>query len=310
MKPSHRPLILYAYSETASAHDNLDFFITHGLHGAADFLFIMNGETNDWQLLPNETNIRYVQRPNDCYDLGAYAEILQGPSPSDPKVPLYKSYKQFILLNASIRGPFLPYWAESCWSEIYLSKVTQDTKVEDHAPLLANLPFLPLLFRARLARLTISHLQLVGMTGNCWPQFHVQSMIWATDAVGVELLLFPPQPTPTQEIPTPEPVVGINSCFHTWDQAVNAEIHASKIITDAGYKLDLMMTAFHGIDKYAEGCDTSVPGDVLYNGHYHGTNVHPYETIFLKTNRGIDPVLMDRLTDWTHGRNYTSWDMC
>ncbi len=30
------------------------------------------------------------------------------------------------------------------------------------------------------------------MTGNCWPQFHVQSMIWATDDVGMELMLNPP----------------------------------------------------------------------------------------------------------------------
>lgn len=135
-------------------------------------------------------------------------------------------------------------------------------------------------------------------------------MIWALDRVGLELLLFPPQPTGTPENPAPEPVVGINDCFHTWDSAVNAEVHASKIVTDAGYKVDVMMSAFHGVDNYAAKCDSERLGDVLWNGHYQGTNVHPFETIFLKTNRDIDPILMERLTTWTDGSNYTSWEMC
>ena len=33
------------------------------------------------------------------------------------------------MLNASIRGPFLPYWASGCWSDMYLEKVTDEVKV-------------------------------------------------------------------------------------------------------------------------------------------------------------------------------------
>jgi hypothetical protein len=33
------------------------------------------------------------------------------------------------MLNASIRGPFVPYWSEKCWSDIYLSRVTKEVKV-------------------------------------------------------------------------------------------------------------------------------------------------------------------------------------
>lgn len=128
---SERPLILYAYSESDNARINLEFFIAHGLHAAADFVFILNGETDVAEIIPDEPNIRYVQRVNDCYDLGAYAEVLT-------RNDFYKQYKKFIMLNASIRGPFVPYWSESCWTDMYLRRVTDEVKVE-----LSSQPKLP-----------------------------------------------------------------------------------------------------------------------------------------------------------------------
>lgn len=122
--PKDKPLILYAYAdaESGSSRINLEFFIAHALHDAADFVFILNGETDAAKLIPTKSNIQVVQRKNDCYDLGAYAEILT-------KNDTYKSYKRFIFLNASIRGPFVPYWSDACWSDMYLNKVTEEVKV-------------------------------------------------------------------------------------------------------------------------------------------------------------------------------------
>ncbi|KAH8600790.1 hypothetical protein B0O99DRAFT_648905 [Bisporella sp. PMI_857] len=286
---SERPLILFAYSESESARVNIKFFIAHALHGAADFVFILNGPTDVADIIPKESNIRIVQRANDCYDLGAYSEVLL-------KDDLYKGYKKFIMLNASIRGPFIPYWSNACWSDMYLGKLTQEVK-------------------------------LVGMTGNCWPTFHIQSMILATDAVGMNVLLFPPPaaaeklkeippygPMPGSEEMFPQPHPGINSCFHTWGSAVSAEIGSSAIIKAAGYRLDVMMSAYHGVKGgeklYEDSCDTSVNGDVLEEDGYFGTNVHPYETVFMKTNRKIDPLGIAKLTEWTEGRGYSSYDYC
>ncbi|KAG4427474.1 hypothetical protein IFR05_017044, partial [Cadophora sp. M221] len=121
---SDRPLILYAYADSkdGTALENLKFFIAHGLHAAADFIFVLNGETTAKSLVPKKDNIRLIQRPNECYDLGAYAEVLL-------KDDLYKDYKRFITLNASIRGPFVPYWSEGCWTDMFLSKVTDEVKL-------------------------------------------------------------------------------------------------------------------------------------------------------------------------------------
>ncbi|KAH8683134.1 hypothetical protein BGZ60DRAFT_212843 [Tricladium varicosporioides] len=291
---SERPLILYAYADgntkekTDSARKNLEFFIRHGLHAAADFIFIMNGETTATELIPKESHIRIVQRENDCYDMGAYAEVLTTDS-------LYQRYKHFIMLNASIRGPFLPYWARGCWSDMYLGRITDEVK-------------------------------LVGMTANCWPAFHIQSMIWATDIIGIETLLFPNEPTlaafaanPPKPITTSPDLAdlelapqapGINQCFHTWGEAVTAEVSASALIKAAGYKLDLMMSAYHGIEHYEEQCDSSENGDVLWDGEYFGTNVHPFETVFIKANRDVDPVGIEKHSEWMDGRGYSSYDFC
>lgn len=120
--PTDRPLILYAYSETPNARTNLIFFLAHGLHQNADFVFVMNGKSSATALIPNKSNIRIVQRENDCYDLGAYAEVLTTED-------FYKAYQRYILMNASIRGPFLPAWASGCWSDMYLGKITDKVKV-------------------------------------------------------------------------------------------------------------------------------------------------------------------------------------
>lgn len=269
-----RPLVLVAYSQTDIAQANLAFFLKHGLNQRADFIFIINGESPEaHQMIPKETNIKIVQRPNDCYDLGAYSEVLT-------KDHLWKSYKKFILMNTSLRGPFMPSWADGCWMDMYLGKVTDEVK-------------------------------LVGMTGNCWPSWHVQSMIWATDSIGLQALLYPPKNHPL--LPpgvngTAE--VGINGCFHTWDQAVHAEIFATKVIKAAGYKATVLMSAYYSDPNYEDNCDSGGNGDVLWNGRYFGTNIHPYETIFIKANRDIDPVLLDRLTKWQDASGYSSYDHC
>ncbi|PBP20236.1 hypothetical protein BUE80_DR008923 [Diplocarpon rosae] len=306
-----RPLVLYAYadSETGTALENLKFFVAHGLHAAADFIFIINGETKTdvAALLPEQDNIRTVQRENDCYDLGAYAEILKADD-------LYKGYKRFITMNASIRGPFVPYWSEGCWTDMFLSKVTDEVK-------------------------------LVGITANCWPTFHVQSMIWATDIIGIETLLFPPQqaldylaahpitlppprddddeevpsfvpftsPADPQSSPKPNPLYqapGINGCFHTWKSAVAAEISSTSVILAAGYKVDAIMSAYHGNQEYEAGHTCDKNRDVLFDKEYFGINVHPFETVFIKANRNVDPMVLQRHSMWVKQRGYSSYDYC
>jgi hypothetical protein len=71
------------------------------------------------------------------------------------------------------------------------------------------------------------------------------------------------------------------------------------------------MTAFHKSREYIAECDTSQNGDLLNDHGYFGSNVHPYETVFLKANRGIDPTLMNHLTEWHRSMaSHASWAVC
>ncbi len=85
-------------------------------------MFIFNGKSSAPALIPEAPNIRIVQRGNTCYDLGSHAEVLLADN-------LYMNYKRYILMNASVRGPFIPHWVDACWTDRMLSKVTSEVKV-------------------------------------------------------------------------------------------------------------------------------------------------------------------------------------
>ncbi|CZR55863.1 uncharacterized protein PAC_05751 [Phialocephala subalpina] len=289
----HSTLITYVYSESGEALENLLFFLDHGLHAKADFIFIFNGETNDTRKIPKKPNIKIVQRNNTCYDLGAHAEVLT-------KDDLWLRYKKFIIMNASVRGPFIPHWAEACWSDKLLNKITNDVK-------------------------------LVGITINCWPTPHVQSMLWATDRTGMSLLLQPPKSSPRHDgwmevlfahpaqFPRPEGYIrgdsewvepGLNKCFQNRQQAVEAEIAATGIIFGAHKKVDVMLMKFQTDPDYNAHCSRLGAWDPQSNGGYDGANYHMFETMFIKTNRGIDARLLALQTGWMDRSQFSSYDYC
>lgn len=288
-----KTIITYVYSESPESRENLIFFLAHALHAKADFVFILNGETDAQELIPTKANIKVVKRPNSCYDLGAHAEVLT-------KDSLYTQYGKFILLNASVRGPFMPHWADACWSDRFTSKITDEVK-------------------------------LVGIMINCWPTIHIQSMVWATDRAGMELLLYPPKASPRHDewmeilfshpddFPRPadykvaDPTwveKGLNQCFANRQLAVEAEISATGIILGAGKKIDVMLMKFQTESDYVAHCKRLGVWDPSHNGAYDGVNVHPHETLFFKTNRGIDPRLLELQTEWINKANYSSYDHC
>lgn len=179
------------------------------------------------------------------------------------------------------------------------------------------------------------------MSYNCHTdRGHVQSMIWATDSVGLRIIL------------TPE---GIDECFANMPNAQNGEIRTTQLLRDNGYDVDVFLSVYHSKDRetkqhlltnsatqlggreqnspgrretgsanaLAVNIETdsslSVPGDFwksctdedwLGPGSYFGTFVHPYENLFMKSHRHIEDTVLDLLTEWHDGWGYSSYDVC
>lgn len=154
------------------------------------------------------------------------------------------------------------------------------------------------------------------MTANCNPRGHIQSMIFATDDIGMGILLDRERATTggvADWYGSADDPVGLSSCYTNHGSAVHSEIGLATLIQNAGYEVDVMMAAFHqdtNTDLQAYCNASGGKGDVLSNGAYFGFNIHPYETIFMKTNRFIDPVAISKLTEWHLKRNVTALNLC
>jgi hypothetical protein len=160
---------------------------------------------------------------------------------------------------------------------------------------------------------------LVGLTIHCHILLHIQSQLLATDRIGLETLLFPsptvienfraavPPHNPKSKIPAVA-IPGINSCPHNYWDAVAIEVHVAALIKAAGYKIDVMMMAFHGIEDFEKACWRN--GDPQKRGHYFNIELNPYELVFTKANRNIYPLQLERYTSWANGKNYSSYDYC
>ncbi|KAF3212869.1 hypothetical protein TWF191_010348 [Orbilia oligospora] len=203
-----RALITYVYFETKNARQNALFFIKHGLHAFADFIFIINGPTNIASSIPSAPNIKIIHKNNTCYDLGSHAELLTA---NDGE--LMKKYDRFIMMNASIRGPFLPTWSKECWSDAYLDGITESNK-------------------------------LVGMTMRCnadgGKRKVMQSMLYATDRVGLQTLL----PVLNHCFATFGAAVGAEE--HAAQTMLNAGYNISVLMSSFQSSKDYVNTCTHG----------------------------------------------------------------
>ena len=290
-----------AYFETELSRPNAEFFIRHALHDSADFVFIVNGPAQ-LRFPDHLPNVRVVQRDNSCYDLGSHGEVLEANDRA-----LVKKYDKFILMNASVRGPFLPHWlvtsprilpglplcssersrlllppasyarrSRECWSSAFTNMVTDKVK---------------------LAGLTMNCIE--GVTEVDWlgikvgdPSVvslrHLQAMLLATDRTGLALLLVP---------------AGLSACHDEYIAAIDTEIRLSSLIRAAGFKLDAAMSLFQDADDFSDACTAPNPFDA-----YPGGMLHPHELMFVKSRAGTPDDVIERYTHFARG--YDSHRFC
>ncbi|TPX55863.1 hypothetical protein PhCBS80983_g04967 [Powellomyces hirtus] len=222
--------------------DNLNFFLRHGLMSNVDHLFVMNSPVPQDTKIPKLDNIFVWEKENACYDLGSFHQGVQHMAEKHSK-----TYNRYILINASVRGPFMPTYNEGCWADAFLSPLSWSVK-------------------------------MVGTTVFCkeedFPR-HLQTMALAFDQQGYEAAI------PALQCPAT-----------IADAIRNGEVPLTGLIEKQGFKTHSLMAS-------AQADPTECgEGDMNYQGKYYGMNFHPYELVFMKTNRGIDDNAVKRYTDW------------
>eukprot|EP00620_Florenciella_sp_RCC1587_P020444 CAMPEP_0182565400 /NCGR_PEP_ID=MMETSP1324-20130603/7128_1 /TAXON_ID=236786 /ORGANISM="Florenciella sp., Strain RCC1587" /LENGTH=406 /DNA_ID=CAMNT_0024779045 /DNA_START=746 /DNA_END=1963 /DNA_ORIENTATION=+ len=102
-----RTLVVYAYYETAESKLNVRLFLKHALTAPCqgnDFVFVLNGR-HTVRFPTKRSNLWVVERDNRWYDVGAWRDGLDFMWHGNATV---RRYAHYILMNSSVRGPFLP----------------------------------------------------------------------------------------------------------------------------------------------------------------------------------------------------------
>jgi lipopolysaccharide biosynthesis protein len=177
---------------------------------------------------------------------------------------LRKKYDYYLFLNASVRGPYLPpYLLSYCkWYQ----------------------PLIDLLRRSPKTK-------LVGPTINIQPPMdsskyhpHVQSYCFMMDNECMTYLLM---------------------TTHLWDMVydqkhdviMNQEIAMSAMVLQKGWTINCLIPEYQSIDYHMSDFSDTIHSDILWPKNELGRVVHPYETIFAKTDRGINVKEIETLTE-------------
>jgi hypothetical protein len=171
---------------------------------------------------------------------------------------LYDKYDYFIFLNSSCYGPFLPTYVKQSWVDLFTSMLTEKIK-------------------------------LVGPTINYFHgQQHVQSYMLCMDKIGLQIGLEAGIFSKTQHS-SKETV--IHQC----------EIVYGQKIMNKGYQITCMLSGYRPLLEtpqqfvYPYGSLMNWhEGDPVYPKGYLDMDIHPYEVIFFKSNRGITPEILQR----------------
>ena len=256
---SAKILVLYHYFEKdLSYRDNLCHFLAFGIEPYADYLIIISGPHT--LELPVIANVKYVFTEPKRSDFGGYAHAINDGLNIEP-------YEYVFFINSSVRGPFISANQKQTWLDIFLDQLRFER--DDVGLVGTTICTLDQNFRH-----SINYQKRFG--GN--PLFsHVQTMAYGLPNAVLKKL--------------------IASGFYQEDRdstkslaIENYEIHLSQLVLQQGKNLRCLLPEFNQIDyrkPHLNPNSTSTIGDPNEVLGYFGRSVHPYEVLFIKTNRHL-----------------------
>ena len=301
-----RVLVVYTYADAPWRERNLRYFLQHGViprisdGTSVDYTFVLHGvgtpplhifrehgipyevmvvtenrrrdvegEVLSWgQDIANMPLVRIIVRDNVGYDFCASRMVLLNGWAAKAG-----TYTRFILMNASVRGPFLPTYALPAltWIDAFLDQLHGNV---------------------HMSGTTVNCLssQRSGDTGE-FKALHLQSMVLGMDLDGLRA------------------IAPYLQCYSTMIEAISyGEVGFTQAVLAAGHAVAALQGNWNGFQitkksltgsEVARRCaavsddsggDPSIPG-VYLNG-----DIHPLEVLFIKTNRNFNEDFIERWT--------------
>lgn len=258
-RSARNTLLVYIFSDTDPMYiDNFDFFVNNGLSRHVDYVFVIQ-ENPD---MSNSTRARLTSvlekvppqsivltHKNECYDTGTFGWALSHSLVS----PLLSSYKYFLMLNSSVRGPFLqPFFP----------------KRHDWHRFLTNLFGGPT--NVHLAGASISCEGMFSPRRNAKRQSpHVQSWLLALDKPGLDLVMKDGHSF---------------ACHKNREDAIwHGELGTSDLMLRNGYNIACLLGPYQGVDWRLEQhrfCNHQI--NPMMGHSFYGTVLSPFATVFTK----------------------------
>ena len=236
-------LVLYVFSEY---NERVKQFLKNCIFydEKTDFIIIINNPNANLTIPANLKNVKVIIRNNIGYDFGGWSHALL-------KDKLYEKYDNFIFVNSSVIGPFLPSFFKGKWTDIYINGLTQNVKLFGSTINTSTLDKSPNYFNS-----------------------HVQSYIFSMNK---ETLLYLIQcgifSIPTKNVP-----------FNT--VIIEKEILMSRKIIEKGWNIGSLLSQYLNIDFTTKTPNIQLKGDLMYN-KFRNELWNEYELVFIKGNRDI-----------------------
>jgi len=232
-------LVLYVFH---IYNDRVKHFINNCIfyNENIDFIIISNNKNNNFEA---PIYVQKLFRNNKGFDFGGWSEALL-------KNNLYKNYDNFIFLNSSVIGPFLPSDYKGNWTDIYVNGLQNNVK----------------LFGS-----TINTIE------NPLNESHVQSYIFSMDKTTLEYLINCK-------------IFSITNYAKTKDDAIlNKEVLMSRKVIEKNWNIGSLLSYYKDVDftfknKKPSEYNINFMNDIMYQ-KYKNKIWNLYEIVFVKGNR-------------------------
>ena len=248
-----RTLVIYVFHQL---NDRVEQFLkTIFKDEDIDFLVVCNSKSIHLSL-PDYVKVLY--RENIGYDFGGWSD---GILTND----LYKQYDNFIFVNSSVIGPYLPSYYKGKWTDIYIDGLKNDGLKNDGLK---------------------NDVKLFGSTINCCfsvygpkmidpvNESHVQSYIFSMDREALDYLI-------ENEIFTQKRYI-----TDFVELVIKREFRMSRLIIEKGWNIGCLMDNYQGIDFTFKTINKQIEylGDVMLPHNYNKLWTLK-ELVFIKGNR-------------------------